>query len=397
MAPEVFTEERYNCKCDVWSLGIILYELLYGVAPWYSSKDTQDDLFNNNILKKPLHFLESVEVSEKTKELIKSMLEINQDKRINFVDILNHKAMERKDKRFKQELDSDLIDIRKSINMNIELLNKNQLVENCYIAKKKTMDFETIENFEKLNKNEENEVFGFKDREEKKVDEGKYVTGEFLTEQDEIIKKAEDFSGFFVNVVTFLRKVFNSIKSKEMLLKSFGIDGKSMIKYMLLLKKMELIILYQIKNILETSKTNDFLTDEFYSIPKARNRILKDLNEQYNDSLDNFEAILQDTKDFPEKKVYFKENFEYNSHFNENYAKEFEKLLSYLQAKKDSSNNKICNFLMEILICQSFDDIFDNFKCIKDRDNTHQFYSLYQDLKDPIKVKKFIEKKLQKF
>jgi serine/threonine protein kinase len=34
MAPEILKSERYTSKCDIWSIGIILYELLHGLTPW---------------------------------------------------------------------------------------------------------------------------------------------------------------------------------------------------------------------------------------------------------------------------------------------------------------------------------------------------------------------------
>lgn len=39
MAPEIFTSSRYDEKCDVWSLGVILYILLTGSPPFYGNSD----------------------------------------------------------------------------------------------------------------------------------------------------------------------------------------------------------------------------------------------------------------------------------------------------------------------------------------------------------------------
>lgn len=36
MAPEVLKGESYTTKADIWSLGVILFEMLYGYCPYES-------------------------------------------------------------------------------------------------------------------------------------------------------------------------------------------------------------------------------------------------------------------------------------------------------------------------------------------------------------------------
>ena len=50
MAPEVL-QANYNEKCDCWSLGVILYILLLGEAPFNAGTDAQ---IYNKILNKNL-------------------------------------------------------------------------------------------------------------------------------------------------------------------------------------------------------------------------------------------------------------------------------------------------------------------------------------------------------
>lgn len=37
MAPEVLLRNHYSHKSDIWALGIIFYELLFGCHPWSAS------------------------------------------------------------------------------------------------------------------------------------------------------------------------------------------------------------------------------------------------------------------------------------------------------------------------------------------------------------------------
>ena len=39
MAPEIFNHTKYDEKCDVWSLGVILFCMLTGQPPFYGQDD----------------------------------------------------------------------------------------------------------------------------------------------------------------------------------------------------------------------------------------------------------------------------------------------------------------------------------------------------------------------
>jgi serine/threonine-protein kinase ULK/ATG1 len=34
MAPQLLVEDKFSSKCDIWSLGMMFYEMLYGHTPW---------------------------------------------------------------------------------------------------------------------------------------------------------------------------------------------------------------------------------------------------------------------------------------------------------------------------------------------------------------------------
>jgi serine/threonine-protein kinase ULK/ATG1 len=41
MAPQILGKEKFSSKCDIWSLGVTIYEILYGVAP-YQAKNPKE-------------------------------------------------------------------------------------------------------------------------------------------------------------------------------------------------------------------------------------------------------------------------------------------------------------------------------------------------------------------
>ena len=95
MAPEVYKGEKYNSKCDVWSVGIMVYELLYGFPPWrgLSDPDHFKKIEENQIIQFPKH--KGVIVSENLKDLIKGMLKIKIDERLGWHEIREHVIFER--------------------------------------------------------------------------------------------------------------------------------------------------------------------------------------------------------------------------------------------------------------------------------------------------------------
>jgi serine/threonine protein kinase len=79
MAPQILNGERYSSKCDVWSLGMIFYEALFGSHPW-TGKDM--DSLINQITHKRLEFPAHPRVPEGIKTLLGRMLAINEQDRI---------------------------------------------------------------------------------------------------------------------------------------------------------------------------------------------------------------------------------------------------------------------------------------------------------------------------
>lgn len=86
MAPQILMRHRYTTKCDIWSLGVILYEMLFGRVPWIGL-DEKDLL--NNILKKPLAFKPKIKISSFSEEILKRSLVVSEDARISWDELFS--------------------------------------------------------------------------------------------------------------------------------------------------------------------------------------------------------------------------------------------------------------------------------------------------------------------
>ena len=91
MAPEVYegTYLENKFKCDVWSLGMILYEMIFGHLPWIGKTEY---MHFEEIRTKSLKFPKEHNVHKLVLDLIAKMLEKDPEERIDFENILNHEA-----------------------------------------------------------------------------------------------------------------------------------------------------------------------------------------------------------------------------------------------------------------------------------------------------------------
>ena len=98
MAPQLLAESPYSYKCDVWSMGIMAYEMIYGVRPWKG--DLAYPLLEA-IKKESLTFPEEPKVPTYVTDLIKGMLEIEDSARYDWnkiVKALENEPLENKEK-----------------------------------------------------------------------------------------------------------------------------------------------------------------------------------------------------------------------------------------------------------------------------------------------------------
>ncbi|XP_023203330.1 serine/threonine-protein kinase Sgk1 isoform X3 [Xiphophorus maculatus] len=89
LAPEVLHKQPYDRTVDWWCLGAVLYEMLYGLPPFYSRNTAE---MYDNILNKPLQLKPNI--SNAARHLLEGLLQKDRTKRLgcteDFIEIKNH-------------------------------------------------------------------------------------------------------------------------------------------------------------------------------------------------------------------------------------------------------------------------------------------------------------------
>ncbi|XP_049636619.1 serine/threonine-protein kinase 33 [Suncus etruscus] len=89
MAPEVINAHDYSQQCDIWSIGVIMYILLCGEAPFLAN--SEDKLFEL-IRKGELHFESPIwdSISESAKSVLKQLMKVDPAHRITAKELLDN-------------------------------------------------------------------------------------------------------------------------------------------------------------------------------------------------------------------------------------------------------------------------------------------------------------------
>ncbi|XP_061296862.1 serine/threonine-protein kinase 33 isoform X3 [Bos javanicus] len=89
MAPEVINAHDYSQQCDIWSIGVIMYILLCGKAPFMAS--SEEKLFEL-IKKGELHFKNSIwnSISDCAKSVLKQLMKVDPAHRITAKELLDN-------------------------------------------------------------------------------------------------------------------------------------------------------------------------------------------------------------------------------------------------------------------------------------------------------------------
>lgn len=96
LAPEISKKEAYSFAVDVWCLGILCFELIYGCTP-FDGRDQDSTM--KNIQTKELVFPPETIISSNGKDLIRRLLHKDPTRRLSLTDALEHCWIKRRGKK----------------------------------------------------------------------------------------------------------------------------------------------------------------------------------------------------------------------------------------------------------------------------------------------------------
>ena len=85
MSPQLLMKQKYNNKSDLWSVGLIFYEMLHGKTPWVAANELQ---LINAIQSQKVGF--SKLISDVSKDFISKCLTVSEEKRISWEEAFEH-------------------------------------------------------------------------------------------------------------------------------------------------------------------------------------------------------------------------------------------------------------------------------------------------------------------
>ena len=95
MAPEMIQNKAHNHTLDIWSLGILLYELVHGRAPFTGvhPREISDKIMRGVIRFKP-------GLSNEYKDLVNSILKYETTERLPLIKVFDHPCVKNFEKKY---------------------------------------------------------------------------------------------------------------------------------------------------------------------------------------------------------------------------------------------------------------------------------------------------------
>ncbi|XP_076182282.1 unc-51 like kinase 3 homolog Aduk isoform X2 [Ptiloglossa arizonensis] len=118
MAPEILLKRVYDARVDLWSVGVIMYECLFGKAPY--SSNSFHELAEKIKDSRPIELPRRSHVSRECKDLLMSLLKHDPDERISFDEFFAHDFLDLAHAPTKENYDTALELVQKAVKMDAE-------------------------------------------------------------------------------------------------------------------------------------------------------------------------------------------------------------------------------------------------------------------------------------
>jgi len=419
MAPEVLDGAMYNNKADIWSIGTVFYELLFGRPPFLASNMIE---LMKTIKQKKLEIPRKINnISPEAEDVLKRMLTVDPNDRIDWDELFKHPITFYREEKIKKELEDTLKahDLNLVLNISKFYINNNKVVQHVAdISKKQDLNNYTRE-VAKGQKKEQykgpifSEEKNKEDEEEKKRDEPKASSktnetdnsdlADLTTQEtmrESLIKTVKRNSNRILherNKYVFLASVAEDAISKQLDLSEYA--GFVLVKKLLMMIENLKVNLSNHVNMFKLEEWGHYIkTKEYKAIMDYIKGEYDVFEVYYNCMYDRITNV---------KKVHPKIGSEFLSIVNKNLTDNIDKvyydtLKDYVDEvlvalQKTSSQDEVKNFWLhadQVIDCMKLDERFIFEDVNRKQFNFRQFYEEIKNL-DMDKIKERVKEKIK--